>query len=282
MKTIAVVAPGAMGSAIAGLLTHHQLEVLTIIEGRSQATAERAKQAGMTPVSAEGLMRADVILSIVPPASAVTLAVQLAPLLHAAHTKPLYVDCNAIGEDTLKRVAATIAPTGAGFVDGAIIGLPPASPEDKSPQFWFAGDRAKPLAELEAFGLRVKIMQEQIGAASALKMSYAGINKGITLLSALMLINASRVGAAGALLEEMEASQPALMARLRKAIPDMYSKAWRWAPEMEEIATLNAGELSGGPLYQALATFCRQMAEDQQQGGDFTPLLNAFLQQKHA
>ncbi|MEJ5111624.1 NAD(P)-dependent oxidoreductase [Erwinia billingiae] len=280
MKTIAVVAPGAMGSAIAGLLTHHHLEVLTLNEGRSQATAERARKAGMTPVSAEELMRADVILSIVPPASAVTLAEFLAPLLSAAQTKPLYVDCNAIGEDTLKRVAATIAPTGAGFVDGAIIGLPPASPEDESPQFWFAGERADSLAELERFGLRVKIMQAQTGAASALKMSYAGINKGITLLSALMLINASRVGAAGALLEEMEASQPALLARLRKAIPDMYSKAWRWAPEMEEIATLNARELPGEPLFHALATFCRQMAEDQQQGGDFTDLLNAFLQQQ--
>jgi hypothetical protein len=60
----------------------------------------------------------------------------------------------------------------------------------------------------------------------------------------------------------------------------MYSKAWRWAPEMEEIATLNARELAGEPLFHALATFCRQMAEDQQQGGDFTDLLNAFLQQQ--
>lgn len=44
MKTIAVVAPGAMGSAIAGLLTHHHLEVLTLTQGRSQARPGAGRQ----------------------------------------------------------------------------------------------------------------------------------------------------------------------------------------------------------------------------------------------
>ncbi|WP_158782944.1 NAD(P)-dependent oxidoreductase [Pantoea sp. BAV 3049] len=278
MKTIAIVAPGAMGSALAGVLNYHHLEVLTLLDGRSFASAERAKKAGMMPVSAEELMQAEVLLSVVPPAFAISLAEQLAPALSAAAHKPLYVDCNAISEQTVDQVKTLITATGAGFVDGAIIGLPPASPQGSVPRLWFAGEQASQLKELENFGLQVSIMQAETGAASALKMSYAGINKGITLMCALMLINASRVGAADALLQQMEESQPALLARLRKSIPDMYSKAWRWAPEMEEIASLNAGELSGEALYQALATFCRQMAEDQQRDGDFVSLLDAFLQ----
>ncbi|KAB8307503.1 NAD(P)-dependent oxidoreductase [Erwinia endophytica] len=278
MKTIAIVAPGAMGSALAGVLHRHRLEVLTLLDGRSQASLERAKKAGMKPVSAHELMQAEVILSVVPPASAISLAQQLAPYIAAAMDKPLYVDCNAVSEQTLKQIAEIILPTGAAFVDGAIIGLPPVTSQDRVPRLWFAGEQAGRLAELENFGLSVSVMQAATGAASALKMSYAGINKGITLLCALMLINASRVGAADALLQQMEESQPSLLARLRASIPDMYNKAWRWAPEMEEIARLNAGEVPGAALYQALAAFCRQMAEDQQHDGDFVPLLNAFLQ----
>jgi len=278
MKTIAIVAPGAMGSALAAVLHRHHLEVLTLLDGRSQVSIERAKKAGMKPVSADEMMQAEVILSVVPPASAIALAQQLAPYLAAAIDKPLYVDCNAVSEQTLKQVAEIILPTGAAFVDGAIIGLPPVTSQNCVPRLWFAGEQAGRLAELENFGLSVSVMQSATGSASALKMSYAGISKGITLLCALMLINASRVGAADALLQQMEESQPALLARLRTAIPDMYNKAWRWAPEMEEIASLNAGEVPGEALYQALAAFCRQMAEDQRHNGDFVPLLNAFLQ----
>ncbi|OON40368.1 phosphogluconate dehydrogenase [Izhakiella australiensis] len=281
MKTVAIIAPGAMGAAVAGVLTSHKLEVLTLLDNRSPRSVERARQAGMIAVNLDELMRAEAILSIVPPANAMALAESLAPTLKNSRVKPLYVDCNAISEQRVKQVNEAIVATGAAFVDGAIIGLPPAAADDSGPCFWFAGSRAAELRALERAGLRVKVMQEaQVGAASALKMSYAGINKGITLLSALMLINASRVGAADALWQEMNASQPVLMDRLRKAIPDMYSKAWRWAPEMEEIASLNQGELPGENLYMALADFCRQLADNQRDNGDYTQLLTDFLQRK--
>ncbi|PIJ51713.1 phosphogluconate dehydrogenase [Erwinia sp. OLTSP20] len=280
MKTVAIIAPSAMGAAVASVLTAHRVEVLTLLTGRSSASAARPRQAKMTAVNADELMKAEAIFSIVPPANAMTLATELAPLLARSRTKPLYVDCNAVSARQVGKIHAVIDASGAGFVDGAIIGLPPSDAQEKGPRFWFAGDDAPKLSWLSDAGLRVKIMAAEVGAASALKMSYAGINKGITLLSTLMLINASRAGAAEALWQEMTDSQPALMDRLRQAIPDMYSKAWRWAPEMQEIASLNQGELPGDVVYHALAQLCRQLADNQQHQDDYRRLLNNFLQRK--
>jgi hypothetical protein len=91
-------------------------------------------------------------------------------------------------------------------------------------------------------------MKAPLGAASALKMSYAGINKGTTLLAAAMLLGATRAGAADALRAELSERRPELLDRYARSIPDMYLKAYRWAPEMEEIAEF-LGRRSGRPPY---------------------------------
>lgn len=278
MKTIAIAAPGAMGAAVGAVLARHGARVIAPLSERSAQSQQRAQQANIANCSAETLCEADMILSILPPESALSLAQQMAPLLQAAAHKPLYVDCNAISPETLKQVAQVIESTGTPFADAAIIGLPPGEQNPSGPRFWFAGPHAGKLAQLSDYGLRVRVMNAENGAASALKMAYAGINKGITLLTSAMLINASRVGAADALREEMQESQQALLQRMAKATPDMLPKAWRWAAEMDEIATLNQGELATEQLYRALGEICRQLADDQQHDQQFSALLAAFFQ----
>ncbi|KAK4687201.1 hypothetical protein P7C73_g2907, partial [Tremellales sp. Uapishka_1] len=49
-----------------------------------------------------------------------------------------------------------------------------------------------------------------------------------------------------ALLEELNASQPALLQGLSKRFPDMMPKAYRWVGEMEEIASFIDTSLLGG------------------------------------
>ncbi|ORM64286.1 NAD(P)-dependent oxidoreductase [Pantoea rodasii] len=278
MTTIAIAAPGAMGAAVGAVLVQHGARVIAPLSQRSAPSQQRAQQANIVDCSAEALCEADIILSILPPESALSWAQQMAPFLQAAAHKPLYVDCNAISPETLKQVAQVIESTGTPFADAAIIGLPPGAHNPQGPRFWFAGPHAARLAQLSDLGLRVRVMSADNGAASALKMAYAGINKGITLLTSAMLINASRVGAAEALREEMQDSQQALLQRMAKATPDMLPKAWRWAAEMDEIATLNQGELATDQLYRALGEVCRQLADDQQQDQQFNSLLAAFFQ----
>jgi hypothetical protein len=103
--TIAVIAPGAMGSAVGRRLAEHGARVLTLLDGRSEPTAQRARAAGMIGVAAAELAEADLILSIVPPGEALGLAASLAPVLRRSRTKPAFVDCNAINPDTMKQPA---------------------------------------------------------------------------------------------------------------------------------------------------------------------------------
>ena len=83
--TIAVVAQGMMGSGVGKRLHERGAEVRTLLSGRSAASAERARAAGMKPAADEKALLdgADFILSILPPGEAENLARQLAPALSA-------------------------------------------------------------------------------------------------------------------------------------------------------------------------------------------------------
>ena len=93
---VAIIAPGAMGSAVGRRLSAHGVRVLTSLTGRSIATVRRAEMTGMINVDDDAIAQADVILSILPPNEAFALAERFAgPLSRASH-KAIFADCNAI------------------------------------------------------------------------------------------------------------------------------------------------------------------------------------------
>ena len=258
---VAVIAPGMMGSGVGGRLAQNGIEVRTALDGRSVASVQRAQAAGMVGVSDAQIATADFILSIVPPGDALGVAKRLAPALRAAGKKPIYVDCNAVNPATVLRIARTVEETGATFVDGGIIGGPP-TPGSKGTKLYVSGPTASRVAELEAFGLEVKVQPGPIGAASAMKMSYAGITKGFTALGAAMMLAAARAGTTDALRAELPASQPALHGWLTRAMPKMYSKAYRWVAEMEEISGFVGEDPAAAQFFQAAARFYERIAAD--------------------
>src|SRR5262245_25883404 len=122
---VAIVAAGAMGAGIGQRLTERGVEVLTLLNGRSGTTRERATKAGMTPASLDEIMDADLLLSILPPGNALAFAEQTSFALKSARRKPVFADCNAVSPATVKHIHAIIGATGAEFADGGIIGFPP-------------------------------------------------------------------------------------------------------------------------------------------------------------
>ena len=260
LPTVAIVAAGNMGAAVGARLVERGVRVVTSLKGRSQASAERAKAAGMTPVEDAEIAQADFVLSIVPPKEALPLAERLAPSLSAAKKKPLYVDCNAVSPTTVERIAAVIAATGCPFADGGIIGSPPRSGY-QGPVFYVSGAEAKRLDAINRYGLAFRPMDGPVGAASALKMCYGGITKGLTAVGSAMVLAAHRAGIADTLHAELSASQPQLMARLSGSVPDMFSKAYRWIAEMEEIASF-AGDRAEREMFQAIAELYERLSAD--------------------
>jgi hypothetical protein len=214
LTKVGLLFPGEMGAAVGEALRG---EVLWAGEGRSEATAKRAAE--FTDVgSVEELVRSsDVVLSICPPA----IAEDVAQHVFALGFEGLYIEANAISPAKMRR----IAELGPRLVDGSIIAA-------KGINLYLSGPGADEAAAL--FGgdeVSAIPIAADIGAASALKMAFGGWNKiGIALTAqARAIASAYRV-------EEWLDEEGVAADRLQRVA----DRAWRWAPEMEEIADLCA------------------------------------------
>jgi len=119
-RTIAIIGAGAMGSMLARRAARHGCRVLTPLAGRTPATVERARRAGMTAASLDEILACPYILSIVPPAQARQVAGELTAALQGSGLEPSFVDCNALDPDTVTEIAATVAAAGARCIDAGI------------------------------------------------------------------------------------------------------------------------------------------------------------------
>ncbi len=259
--TVAVIAPGNMGSAIGRRLVEHKVKVLTSLAGRSAKSAQRARAAGMAAVDDAQLTEADFFLSIVPPGEALALAKRLAGVLAAANKKPIWAECNAVSPPTMLKIAEVIAAAGCLFVAAGIIG-PPPKPGSSNTKIYASGSQANKLARLNDYGLIVRVLEGPLTAASALKMSYAGITKGFTALGAAMMLAASRGGSVAALQAELAESRPDLLGYLKKQTPDMYGKAYRWVAELEEISDFVGKDRPEHAMLEAAARLYERIAAD--------------------
>jgi len=274
--SIAIVAAGAMGAGVASCLTAKGATVLTSLDGRSEGSRQRAAAAGMRHADDAALAETDFLLSIVPPAEAVALAQRLAPALAASSHRTVYVDCNAVSPPTAQAVADIIAATECGFIDAGIIG-PPPNPGSTATKFYASGEGAGTFAALNEFGLIARVLDGPLTAASALKMSYAGITKGLTAIGAAMLLAATRGGSAAALRAELADSQPELLLFFQRMVPPMYGKAYRWGPELDEIAAFVDTGRPEAAMFSAAARFYEAIAADVAGDNHETAILDTFL-----
>jgi 3-hydroxyisobutyrate dehydrogenase-like beta-hydroxyacid dehydrogenase len=253
IETVAVVAPGDMGHAVADVLRRNGLRVVTTLGGRGPDSVARANRAGMVALAnlQAVTFEADAFLSILPPSRALDLAGEVAACLKTTRKPLLYVDCNAVSPETVRAIGAVIAASGGRFVDAGIIGAPP-KPEGKGPRFYASGLDAPAFAELGKHGLDIRLIGQEVGQASALKMCYAAMSKGLTALATEALTAARLLGVDEAMKTELQGSQPTILDYATRALPSMPPKAYRWIGEMEEIAaTFAAVGLPPGMLQGA-------------------------------
>src|SRR6266550_2292861 len=235
MRSVALISPGDMGQAVGALLASGGVRVLTCLAGRSERTRVLARTAGFTDVATLDVLvrESELLLSIVPPAQALPVARDVAAL-RATHARLTYVDCNAIAPRTAREVAAIIATTGSGFVDAGIVGGPPR--DAPSPRVYASGPDRALFGALGDAGLDVRLLGDDVGEASAVKMCYAALTKGTTAIATELLVAARKLGVYDTLVAELRDSQATQAKRMADAVPAMSGKAHRWIAEMEEIA----------------------------------------------
>jgi 3-hydroxyisobutyrate dehydrogenase-like beta-hydroxyacid dehydrogenase len=240
--------PGEMGAAIGAVLRQRGMEVLWASEGRTEATAARAEQAGFRDAGTVGELAtaADVILSVCPPHAARTVARSVAEF------EGVYVDANAVAPATVREIAACFRR----FVDAGIVGPPPV---DSPTHVYVSGREAQPIAELFSGTLvDARVVSDRIGDASAVKATYAAWTKGSAALLIAIRNVARAEGVEDTLAAEWRESLPALVERLARAESSAQTKGWRWVGEMEEIAAAFAAAGLPDGFHLAAAEIFRQ------------------------
>ena len=107
VRTVGIVSPGAMGSAVGAALARGGARVVVSLAGRSARTHRLAEAAGLTVVPGlEDVVRdADVVLSIAPPEAAAEIAAEIGRAAREAGAQPLVADLNAIAPETARALA---------------------------------------------------------------------------------------------------------------------------------------------------------------------------------
>jgi Domain of unknown function (DUF1932) len=225
--TVALLSPGEMGAAVGAALRARDETVVWASVGRSAATAERAREAGLEDVrTIEDLCRlSDVIISLCPPHA----AVEVAGLLRGF--AGVFVDANAVSPTTARAIAGLVGR----YVDGGIIGPPPRV--HGTTRLYLSGREAKLVADLfTGTTLDARVVSDEPDAASAVKMAFAAWTKGSSALLLAARALARAEGVEDTLLQEWRSSLPDLHDQSVAAARAAVSKGWRWIAEMEEVA----------------------------------------------
>jgi hypothetical protein len=216
-----------MGAAVGAALRAAGQTVVWASTGRSAATAKRAEEAGLEDVGAlEDLgRRSEVVVALCPPHAAVEVARAFPGFAS------VYVDANAVSPATARTIAGLVGRC----VDGGIVGPPPRRPG--TTRLYLSGADAPFVADLFAGTIvDTRVVSANPGAASALKMAFAGWTKGTSALLLAVRALARAEGVEETLLDEWRLSLPHLPEQSIAAARSALRKGWRWVGEMDEIA----------------------------------------------
>ena len=151
-----------------------------------------------------------------------------------------------------------VEAAGARFVDGGIIG--PANRKPGAARILpVRARRRRGRAALRLRTIDAHVLTGPAGAASALKVAFAGWNKASQGLLAAIRAYALAEGVDAALLAEWKISMPDVPARSERAVHDNARKAWRFVGEMEEIAQAFAAVGLPRGFHEAAADIYRRL-----------------------
>jgi 3-hydroxyisobutyrate dehydrogenase-like beta-hydroxyacid dehydrogenase len=191
---------------------------------------------GVEPASdpASAVEDAEIVLSLVTADAALPVAQECAPLLAPG---ALWCDMNSVAPETKRQAAAAIAAAGASYIDVAVM-----APVDKglAVPLLIAGPQADWAATMLAtLGFtNLRVVGEEIGRASAIKMIRSVMVKGLEALSHECGAAADAAGVFDEVMASLDASEKTIpwASRIAYNRERMGTHGLRRAAEMEESA----------------------------------------------
>jgi 3-hydroxyisobutyrate dehydrogenase-like beta-hydroxyacid dehydrogenase len=286
-QKIGIMSIGEMGFHWAKLLKSHGVDVLTYDKDRAEVSRKRGENAGARSMASmeELVKEAELIVSIVVPSAATRVAANVADAATKAGRKDLlFLDANAISPMTADEIARTLKPSGVNFIDGCIIGS--ASRMGKGTIVYVSGPDAARMQALESFKIPIKVLGPSTNQASAFKVVYAGLTKGLQGLFSELFMGARRFGLLDEVRAQYEESFPGLIDKVAPSIVGLRIHAGRRAEEMDELTrTFNHHGLNSfmAPAVQKVlesiaALDTGKASDDGARQGDLSDTLELFYQ----
>jgi len=249
-----------MGSALGAALSRGGERAVATVEGRSERTVRLAgrSELELLPDLRSVLSTVEVVLSVVPPEAAPAVVSDVVRASEGLEVRPLLVDLNAIAPATALGIASTAAAAGVDVVDGSISGPPPW--RAGTTRIYLSGARASEVAALAFAGVEVVVVGDEVGAASAVKMSTASVYKGTSALLAQALLAAHANGVLEHVLADLESGSPELVRNLPRRLAMAASKSERYVGEMHEIASAQSAAGLTPALFEAMADVYKAIA----------------------
>lgn len=234
-STIGILYPGEMGSSFGKLLCEAGFHVITTVEERSPRTHRLCYEAGLNVVGSLGevLEQSDVLMSLVSPGAALSVAREVAARIDASSRDLLYVDANSVSPMTVTGISEVLCRATVDFVDASIFGL--ASQLQQRGTLYLSGARAKELSRQFERIIRVKVAGDTPGQASALKMIVSGIPKGLSGLFIETMVFAQDMHLLDEALEACAEIYPSIMEVVRRMLPTYPQHAARRNEELREV-----------------------------------------------
>lgn len=259
-NSIGITSPGDMGQGVAMCLKALGFNVCMASDGRSARTRALGEKAGLNDCgSLEKMVQTcDMVMSILDPGAAVTNARAVAAACTATSRKIVFVECNAVAPQTMTEITGIMTAVGCTVIDAGIIGPPPRGTAKQ--RFYVSGPDAALMNRINCAQINVRVAGEKIGDASAVKMCYAALTKGSIALGTELLIAARKLGVDKTLEAEFTGSQAQLHESVLSRSAGMAFKAYRWVPEMNEIAKTFEGVGMTPRILQGAADLFAQIA----------------------
>jgi 3-hydroxyisobutyrate dehydrogenase-like beta-hydroxyacid dehydrogenase len=234
--TIGILFPGEMGGSFGRRLRESSFTVVTTTRGRSPRTQKLCREAGLAVLASidDVIKNSDIVISLVPPGAAETVANDVASIVKRMSRRIIYVDANSISPATLERIAEIFRGVPVDFIDAAIFGL--AAQISERGTLYLSGPRAAELGNLFAGVLRVKVVGDSLGLASSLKMIISGIPKGLSALFMETMLLARKMNLLDESLKSCAEIYPSIMEIAARMLPSYPLHSSRRSEESAEVA----------------------------------------------